>query len=181
LLDLPVRARVSGPRPCALPEAALLQRYREAGAYTDCYAIDVPAAITHARYVEAFYTTWVFKLERAILAAVVARPSTDAQAKALALGAADAFAAWVVEARTADQMLLRDYRGRTCSWLMVAPIDGGTRLHFGSAVVPVIDKRTGRKAMGGAFAALLGFHRLYSRVLLRAAAARLRRPPAGGA
>jgi hypothetical protein len=166
---------VSHPRPraCALPGPALLQRYREAGAYTDCYCVDVAASVTQAAFVEAFYTTWVFRLERGLLAVAVAKPSTDAQARALARGEVDAFAAWRVEARTADQVLLCDYRGRTCSWLMVAPIDGGTRLHFGSAVIPVADPRSGRKAMGGVFAALLGFHKLYSRILLRAAAARL--------
>jgi hypothetical protein len=172
------------PQPRVLPESALLQRYREAGAYTDCYAVDVAAPVTQAEYVEAFYTTWVFKLERAILATLVAKPSTDAEARALALGEADAFAAWRVEARTEDQLLLCDYRGRTCSWLMATPVAGGTRLHFGSAVVPVTDPRTGRKAMGGAFAALLGFHKLYSRVLLRAAVAMLGKraiDPVGGA
>ena len=163
------------PAACDLPDSALLQRHRQAGAYTDCYAVDVAAPVAQADFVEAFYTTGVFKLERAILAALVAKPSTDAQARALARGEVDAFAAWRVEARTQDQLLLCDFRGRTCSWLMAAPIDGGTRLYFGSAVIPVADPRTGHKAMGGAFAALLGFHKLYSRVLLRAAVARLRR------
>jgi hypothetical protein len=151
----------------------LLHRHREAGAYTDCFAVDVAASVTQAEYVEALYTTWVFRLERWVLAAFVAKPSTDAQARALARGEVDTFAAWRVEARADDQILLCDYRGRTCSWLMAAPIEGGTRLHFGSAVIPVADARTGRKAMGGVFAALLGFHKLYSRVLLRAAVARL--------
>lgn len=173
--------KASRPGPCVLPESALLRRYREAGAYTDCYALDVAAPVAQATYVEAFYTTWVFKLERAILAAFVARRSTDAQARALAHGKVDGFAAWRVEARTENQLLLCDYRGRTCSWLMAAPIEGGTRLYFGSAVIPIVDARTGRQAMGGAFAALLGFHKAYSRVLLRAAAARLRRGPVGGA
>jgi hypothetical protein len=41
-------------------------------------------------------------------------------------------------------------------------------------VVPVVDRRTGKAAMGFAFRALLGFHRVYSRVLLRAAVSGLR-------
>jgi hypothetical protein len=168
---------MSGPRigiqPCELPADALLRRLRDASAYTDCYGATVAGDVTHARFVEAFYTTGLFKLERAILAAFVARPSTDAQARALASGETDAFAAWTVEARAEDQLLLCDYRGRTRSWLMRAAADGGgTRLYFGSAVVPVA-KADGSRSMGGAFAALLAFHRLYSRALLQAAINRL--------
>lgn len=159
-----------------LPDDALLQRYRERGAYTDCYALDVPWSVTQAQYVEAFYTTWVFKLERAILAAIVSKPSTDAQAAQLARGEREDFAAWDVEAREADQLLMRDFRQRTCSWLMCRSLqDGGTRLYFGSAVVPETDRHSGEKRMGFVFKALLGFHKLYSRILLRAAASKLAR------
>jgi hypothetical protein len=116
----------------------------------------------------------VFKLERAILKWFVARPSTDDQARQLAAGTRDAFAAWTVEARTADQLLLGDFSGRTKSWLMVAAIPGaGTRLYFGSAVVPRRSKNPKKSGLGFVFAALLGFHQLYSRILLRFAASRL--------
>ena len=55
-----------------------------------------------------------------------------------------------------------------------------TRLYFGSAVVPVANAGSGEDSIGFAFRALLGFHKLYSRVLLRSAAARLaRQRPAG--
>jgi hypothetical protein len=162
-----------GVQPCNLPADALLQRLRDAGAYTDCYGITVAGDVSHVQFVEAFYTTWLFKLERAILAAFVAKPSTDAQARALARGETDAFAAWNVEARSDDQLLLCDYRGRTRSWLMREAADGGgTRLYFGSAVMPVANA-DGRRSMDGGFAALLAFHKLYSRALLRAAVKRL--------
>jgi hypothetical protein len=46
-------------------------------------------------------------------------------------------------------------------------------LYFGSAVVPVPDKTTGKLVLGSTYSALLGFHKLYSRVLLSAASARL--------
>ena len=162
---------------CELPEAALLRKYLQAGAYTDCYAIDVAQPVSHAEYVEAFYTTTVFKLERLLLARLVARPSTDLQARQLAGGAVAAFAAWDVEARAADQLLMCDFQRRTRSWFMCVPTSNGqaTRLYFGSAVVPVVDRRSGQARMGLAFRALLGFHKLYSRVLLRAAVARLAR------
>jgi len=159
---------------CALPEQALLIRYARSGAYTDCYATDVPRPVSHAEYVEAFYTGAVFKLERLLLAWFAARPSTDAQARDLASGALSSFAAWRVEERNASQLLMRDFSGRTRSWLMVEPLGAGaTRLYFGSAVVPARDQATGRASMGVAFKALLGFHKLYSRVLLRGAVAQI--------
>lgn len=163
---------------CELPEQALLRPYKLRGAYTDCYAMDLPSAVPHADYVEAFYTTALFKVERQVLAWFAARPSTDLQARQLARGEVDQFAAWHVEGRDANQLLLCDFLGRTRSWLMSVPIDGGpspgTRLYFGSAVVPKsIDPKSGKPAFGLAFRALTGFHHLYSQALLRAAASRL--------
>lgn len=161
-------------RSCELPEGALLSAFRLDGKYTDCYATDVAGPISHAQFVSAFYTTFVFKLERSILAWAVSKPSTDAQAGQLANGSIEEFAAWRVEKRCPDQLLLSDFRGRTRSWLMVSPIATGTRLYFGSAVVPARDRTTGRNKPGVVFTALLGFHKLYSIMLLRAAKARLK-------
>ena len=121
-----------------LPDHALLAVYSRNGGYTDCYATDLPGVISHEQYVVAFYTTWVFKLERFILKYALARPSTDDQARQVATGKLDAFAAWSVEARAPNQLLMCDFMGRTRSWLMVEPVNNGaaTRLYFGSAVVP---------------------------------------------
>lgn len=169
---------------CELPDGALLGTYREAGAYTDCYAAQMARPVSQAEYVEAFYTTWVFRLERSLLAWFVSKPSTDLQARALASGQIDAFAAWHVEGRTAHQLLMCDYQGRTRSWLMSVAVPGdaatGTQLYFGSAVVPVTDRGAGRSTMGFVFRVLLGFHKVYSRILLRAAISRLRRAGSGG-
>ncbi len=155
-----------------------MQRYRQSGAYTDCYCLDLPGRVGQAEYIEAFYTTRVFKLERWLLARFVGKPSSDAEAQALACGLRETFAAWSVEAKADGQLLLCDFRGRTRSWLMCAAMAGasaGTRLYFGSAVVPVRDPRNGALRLGIAYRALLGFHKLYSRMLLWAAAQRLRR------
>lgn len=59
---------------------------------------------------------------------------------------------------------------------MVSPFRdavAGTRLHFGSAVVPGRDRKTGALGLGLGFEALLGFHKRYSVALLRAARRRL--------
>lgn len=165
---------------CALPEQALLQRYRSSGAFTDCYRSEITAAVTHAEFVQAFYTTWLFKLERLILKWVVDLPSTDAQAQQLAQGGSEQFAAWRVEERSDNQLLLTDYRGRTRSWLMTHAIGAGehrrTWLYFGSAVVAA---QPGGQDIGRGFRLLLGFHKLYSRLLLYSASSSLRRSTAG--
>lgn len=154
---------------CPLPDNALLQKYAQSRAYTDCYSVLIPIAVSHADYVASFYTTWLFKLERLILRWVVSRPSTDEEARLLADGQLDAFAAWYVEARADDQLLLRDFRNRTRSWLMVSE----TRLYFGSAVVPASNPGSDKPSLGIAYRVLLSFHRLYSRALLYAAKSRL--------
>jgi hypothetical protein len=160
--------------PCALPSTALLKRYEGTEGYADCWTTGIAGAVTHAAFVEAFYTTPLFKLERTLLRWFASRGATDQDARALANGAAASFAAWTVEARAPDQLLLCDFTGRTRSWLMVAAEGPATRLYFGSAVVPRANRRTGAREMGFGFAALLGFHKLYSRLLLGAARARLR-------
>ena len=158
-----------------LPENALLQRYRESGDYTDCYFVDIDRAVSQAEYIRAFYTTLPFKTERLILKWAVAKPSSDEEASLLADGKVDRFAAWSVEARQGEQILLSDFRGRTRSWLMTEVSGRSTRLYFGSAVVKERDPETQEERMGKSFGLLLGFHRLYSRVLLSSAKRRLLR------
>jgi gamma-glutamylcyclotransferase (GGCT)/AIG2-like uncharacterized protein YtfP len=151
-----------------LPDHALLARYRGTGAYTDCFAVTIAGEVSQAWFVEAFYTTAAFRLERFILRWLVAKPSTGAEAKLLAEGSISRFAAWTVEDRDPGQLLMCDFRGRTRSWLMTERVDEGraTRLYFGSAVV-----RPG----GFPFNVLLGFHKVYSRILLGSAARLLER------
>lgn len=165
-------------RPSPLPADALLQGHRANGAFTDCYTTDVAGSVSHAAFVTAFYTSPLFKVERLILRWVCAKPSTDAQAAQLAAATIQEFAVWQLEGLAPNQHLLADSSGRTRSWLMTEPIAAAsgvsTRLYFGSAVISIRNARTGTSSMGWGFRALLGFHALYSRLLLRAAAASLR-------
>ena len=135
-----------------LPQQALLAKYAQGGNYTDCYAAEVARPVSLAEYVEAFYTTALFKLERLLLAWFTSKPSSDAQAKELASGALGAFAAWRVEERSANQLLMCDLNGRTRSWFMVTTAGSGsstvTHLYFGSAVVAIVDKQSGQAALG---------------------------------
>lgn len=160
-----------------LPEGALLKRYELSGAYTDCYYMDLPNAITMAEYVASFYTTPLFKIERHILALILGKRSTDMNAQELALGQVSEFSAWRVEGRATNQLLLCDVLGRTRSWLMVKSMDSATsrstRLYFGSAVIPKSRSSKGEPSFGIAFHALSGFHRLYTKALMQAAQSKL--------
>ena len=152
-----------------LPDDAMVGRYAGTDCgYTDCYSVELKGLTRLAEYIEAFYTSPVFKLERFVLSVLFAKPSTDAQARELATGDRDAFSAWRVEDRDSKQILLSDFRGRTRSWLMVEPmLDAqSTRLYFGSAVIS--PRNPSGPVMGPSllFRMLLGFHRLYSKILL---------------
>lgn len=166
----------------ALPESSLLAEYGAGtsgatGNYVDCYQTEVPRAVNLHEFVFAFYTTPLFKMERTVLGLLAGKSSTDNEAEHLAIGNSEVFAAWSVEKRSDDQLLMCDFRGRTRSWFMVAPreADGGvgTVLRFGSAVVARRNRRTGVTEQGWVFDALLGFHKLYSKMLLRSAKSRL--------
>lgn len=158
------------PNPVPIPLGAFLGEYARSGAFTDCYAATFSGKVTLPEFVEAFYTTRLFKLERWILSVAVKMPSTDGEARQLAHAERKTFAAWKVEQRSQTEILLD--AGQTRSWLSVAPVPGSpdsTTLLFGSAVVP---RRSGGR-MGLVFHALIGFHRLYSKLLLAAARRRL--------
>ena len=165
---------------CPLPENALLNEYVRLGAYTDCFRTDLDAEVTHAAFVRAFYTTPLFKLERLILTWLLSKPSTDDEALQLAAGTTDSFAAWQVERRCTDQLLLTDFAGRTRSWLMIeANGKAVTRLYFGSAVTTPGEPKQSNQRHGPGFSLLIGFHRVYSVLLLYSARKRLQHKPRG--
>lgn len=162
-----------------LPNEALLRSYMNDGHYTDCFSTEILRSVTHSQYVAAFYTTFLFKIERLILKFAVSRPSTDAEAVQLAEQRRDTFAAWRVEARDNDQLLLCDFQGRTRSWLMVEAIatepEPRTRLYFGSAVVRSGKSENGNRSPAPGFRILLRIHKWYSIALLYSAKKRLER------
>lgn len=164
---------ISPPQNRPVPPDSLLDRLaQERGAFADAYALELPRSATLATFVEAFYTSRLFKVERALIS-LLGRPSTDAMAQAVARGEGERIAVWTVEARTADELLMHEDSGATRSWFKVEAVAGGTRLWFGSAVVPRRRGPGGEPRFSWVFHALLGFHRQYSRALLAAAGRRL--------
>jgi hypothetical protein len=165
-------------RSCEVPAASLLREYKDGIGFADCYVTEVGGAVSQSMFIEAFYTSALFKVERTLLRYLASRPATDADARQLSAGKTGTFSAWRVENQSASELLLADLTGRTRSWLMAVPARGqlrpaSTLLYFGSAVVPRTGGRQGEP--GWPFHALLCFHRLYSRLLLLAAARRLGR------
>lgn len=160
-----------------VPPASLLGRLAaERRAFADAYALRLPRRVTLAEFVEAFYTTRLFKLERWLIART-GRPSSDADVRALARGEDRRMAAWTVEARAGDELLMHEDSGATRSWFKAEAGEGGTTLWFGSALVPRRRGPGGEPRFGWMVNALMGFHRAYSRALLKAAARKLGQGP----
>lgn len=146
-----------------LPPGSLLAQHSGASDYTDCYTIDVPHMVSLAQFITAFYNSAAFRPERWVLH-LIGKGSGGEDVRALAAGEVQNFAAWSVEARSDNAILMRDFQQRTCSWLCVEELSGKTRLTFGSGV---------RKPEGVAVNMLMPFHRWYAKTLLKSAAARL--------
>lgn len=157
----------------APPDGSLIAPFAQRGGhYVDAFCVHVPTRQYLRDFVSAFYTTRLLRIERAVLGVLARSPSSDADAMALAAGMTERFAVWHVEARREDELLLADASGRTKSWLHAAPEGQGTRLWFGSVVVPV--QRPGRApSLGPVFGTLEGAHKFYARLLLKSAAANL--------
>ena len=153
------------------PQGALHTKFDpQDGYHIDCYEVEVDGPIPLPQFVEAFYTGWLFKCERLILKYSVKRPSTDADARAIAHAQTTRFAAWDVVERTDTQLLMRDMAGATYSWFMVEPLaTGSTRLRFGSVVAP----KPGTTDLPRLLKPLMRFHDLYSKLLLKGAVKRL--------
>ena len=164
-------------RPCEHPPESLLRVCEAQGAYADCYYCDIDRKVSLSELVTVFYTTGPFKVERTVLRLALGKPSTDQEAGQLGCGETGAFAIWKVENRTANQILLKEFSGRTKSWLMVSGSETSavpiTRLFFGSAVIPKEHTGANSKSMGAIFHSLLRFHKLYSQILLASARQKL--------
>lgn len=166
---------MSSVQACALPPRSLLSRYAAGGAFTDCYVTELPRPVSHSEFVEALYLGALMRFERKLIGWLLSKPTSNAHVRELATGNAASFAAWRVEERTPSELLLQDQTGRTRSWLMSQAMPGATRLYFGSAVLPRVHPQTGARRMGPLFRPLLGFHVLYSKLLLSSARSRLER------
>jgi len=160
---------------CAVPANSMLDKYLVNGAYTDCYMTETSGPVSFSEFIFSFYTTSLFKLERFILKLSVSKPSTDVQARQLADSEINRFAAWHVENRSENEMLMCDFLGRTRSWFKVIPVSQTrTQLYFGSAISSSQNPKTGKLSLGLGFKALLGFHQIYSRLLLYSAKSLIR-------
>lgn len=161
----------------SLPKTAFLQRYRDDEKnYTDCYSLYYSKTISMEAFVEAFYTGRAFKLERWLIATFTGHRSSQEQLNDLLSGRSNGFSAWTLEDRSENQLLMCDFQKRTRSWFMVEPEGDGTRLYFGSAVVPArYWNSIAEKFASLVFKILMPFHWAYSRILLGGAVRNLKK------
>lgn len=156
-----------------LPHDSLSAKYLEQGAFVDCYSVEIARDVSLQRYIQAFYSTPLFKLERGILSLVTGRRASDLDAFQLAQGQVNDFSIWRVEERTSTQILMCDSSHKTRSCLMVKKVTSSqksvSRLYFGSVVVPDQVFEDGQGKFGFLFHGLGLFHRWYSRALLKSA------------
>jgi hypothetical protein len=160
---------MTGIKQTHLPPDSLLEQINcDRGGYVDCFSTKVTGRIALSDYIHTFYTTRLFRAERMVLG-LAGLGGSDEELTQLAAGHGDVFAAWRQQARTESEILMRQVNGPTASWLMVRPLDDGTELLFGSAVLPSVPGGS----IGLVTRALTPLHLFYSRALLRAAAKRL--------
>jgi len=163
---------------CTVIPNSLLASYAENG-YADSYRTELPGHISMEDYVFSFYTTALFKLERFILTWTVLKPSSDLQAKELMNGKTDKFAAWTIETRNENELLMCDMLKQTRSWFMVkhngTENNPRTQLYFGTGIAPATRGAATKKSIGLFFILLLPFHKMYSVFLLLFARQRLSR------
>ena len=157
------------------PEHSLISEQSMLEGYvTDCFSAEVSKAVDLSDLIEAFYKTALFRLEQLVLSLAPSGRLRDTDITALSKGQVDRISVWQVEARLDTQILLS--AGGTKSWLMVQPLDSGTRLYFGSVLVPRPSKVEGKTPkVGWVLDSLMGAHLIYSRLLLGAAVRRLSR------
>lgn len=163
---------------CAVLPDSLVASYSENG-YADSYRTEISGHISLEDFVFGFYTTALFRLERFILTWTVQKPSNDQQARDLIEGKTNKFAAWTIENRRQNELLMCDMLERTRSWFMVNQIgtkeNPRTQLYFGTGISPATKGKAEKSSIGLFFIALLPFHKLYSVLLLYSAKMKLDR------
>lgn len=159
---------------CPLPQDTMLHRYEHGpGHHTDCFETEVAQGVSLADYIEAFFNSPILRLERKLLGLAVAKSNYN-DVLALAQGQSDRIAGWQTEDRDDHEILLTVMGGGIRTWLKVIPQEDNSRLLFGSAVVPP-DDGSGAPKMAWWVNALMGFHKLYSHIVLGAAKWQLKR------
>lgn len=170
-----------------LPSTSIAQPYLEQGYYVDCFCTKLPSSgvtgVTLAELVTAFYTSRTFAFERGFLRWVLGLYGSDQQIIDLAHNQREEFCGWTVAGRDAStperqQLLMRDFMGRTYSWFMVETNavetnTMGTTLYFGTVAIPIRHRKPEPSVLGWLFWLSQSGHRLYARLLLRSTAKQL--------
>ena len=84
---------------------------------TNCFRNEIPKTVDLSDFIDAFYKTPLFRLERLVLSLATTGRMRDVDITALSKGQVDRISVWQVETRLDAQILLS--AGGTKSWLMV--------------------------------------------------------------
>ncbi len=161
-------------RKTTLPAHAMLSRYADGTAsYTDCFAYDYAGPVDLENFLNAFFNSWVFRLERFILKAAARVTISDEDTANFAAARSDRMGLWTAQDRDESQVLTIVGQGPIHSWWMVEPKGERTRLYFGSAIRPMTAKDGSQRMNPAAKYGGLP-HRIYARILLAVAARKLR-------
>lgn len=141
------------------------------GYVTDCFRNEITKTVDLSDFIDAFYKTPLCRFERLVLSLAPTGRMRDVDITALSKEQMDRISVWQVETRLDAQILLS--AGGTKSWWMVEQMESGTRLYFGSVLVPRPSSVEGKSPKVSWFINnLMGAHLMYSRLLLGAAARR---------
>jgi len=125
-------------------------------------------------FINAFFNSWLFRIERLILKLTLKKPATDQDITKLANGMSNTMTAWRIEQRDDNQILLEVPDTPIRTWLMREDAGDHTNLYFGIAILPMRTDKNGKPAMSHISIVLMGFHQLYARALLYLAKRALR-------
>ncbi len=149
------------------------------GCLTDAFRCKVDFSVNLEHFIQAFFDSSVFRLERLLIQILTRKQADLTQVKKLASGTDKTFAVWQVAQRSNFEILMKVGTGPIRSWLAAYPDqDGGTSLYFGSAVLPTKGDKNGNQQVGFLFQATVWFHEFYSRLLLKSAVRTLTKQPA---
>ncbi len=88
-----------------VPDGSLLAEFDPPEAYRDCYVRRESGSVSLEQFIERFYCSWAFRPERIALG-LIGRGASSEEARKLARGEVDSFAAWmVIERRSANGLV----------------------------------------------------------------------------
>ncbi|MTI09151.1 hypothetical protein [Curvivirga aplysinae] len=161
----------------AIPLNSFMNFYHESpGHHADAFVGQIDGIVTLEDYILAFFDSPIFRIERSILSLFLLRRIKQSEIKELASGRSQQFALWKTKKRNEEELLLEVGDSQIRTWFHTEQEQSNkTKLYFGSAIVPDTTSKNAKEGIGFTFRFFMGFHKLYSRILLQSALKKLKR------